>query len=126
MHSFGERLRRLRKNKDLSQEDVAITLGYSRVQVSNWEIERSEPDLETLNKLARFFGVTIDYLTCRADNTEELVPSSNSLLDSSTTYLNKPALDEILHNLQQMSLDEIEIFRRLTWSVVNRTTKGIS
>lgn len=63
MNTFGAKLRSLRKQKGLSQEEAAKLLGYSRVQVSNWEIERSEPDIQALGKLAEFYGVTIDSIT---------------------------------------------------------------
>lgn len=75
MNTFGARLRSLRKQKDLSQEQVAKYLGYSRVQVSNWEIERSEPDIQALGKLAEFYGVTVDYITGKVESpTDSLVP----------------------------------------------------
>ncbi len=63
MNTFGAKLRSLRKQKGLSQEEAAKLLGYSRVQVSNWEIARSEPDIQALGKLAEFYGVTVDCIT---------------------------------------------------------------
>lgn len=75
MNTFGAKLRSLRKQKDLSQAETARLLGYSRVQVSNWEIERSEPDIQALAKLAEFYGVTVDYITGKVDSpTDSLVP----------------------------------------------------
>ena len=127
MNSFGARLRRLRKNIDLSQEEVAIALGYSRVQVSNWEIERSEPDFEALNKLAKFFKVTVDYLTCRVDNpTDELVPITTEPPDPNATYMNDPIADDIMDDIKLMSREDKETIRRLTRSIVNRKTQGVS
>ena len=75
MNTFGARLRSLRKQKDLSQAETARLLGYSRVQVSNWETERSEPDIQALAKLAEFYRVTVDYITGKVDSpTDSLVP----------------------------------------------------
>lgn len=75
MNTFGARLRALRKQKDLSQAEASRILGYSRVQVSNWEIERSEPDIQALGKLAEFYGVTVDYIMGKVSSpTDSLVP----------------------------------------------------
>ena len=82
MNILGARLKSLRKQKDLSQDEVARLTGYSRVQISNWEINRSEPDIQALGKLAAFFAVSIDYLTGKVDSpTDSLVPTSTEPLD---------------------------------------------
>lgn len=127
MNSFGARLRQLRKQKDLSQEEVSKVLGYSRVQVSNWEIERSEPDIQALSSLAKFYGVTVDYITCKVDSpTDELVPITTEPLDQNATYMNDPITDDIVDNLKLMSREDKETIRRLTQSIVNRKTEGVS
>lgn len=59
---FGERLAALRNNKGLSQNELAKQTAISRSRLSLYEISAREPDLDTLNKLAFFFGVTTDYL----------------------------------------------------------------
>lgn len=127
MNILGARLKSLRKQKDLSQDEVARLTGYSRVQISNWEINRSEPDIQALSKLAAFFAVSIDYLTGKVSSpTDELVPITTEPLDPSATYMNDPASDEINDLLTLMSPEEKEAFRRLAQSVVNRQAKGVS
>lgn len=127
MNTFGAKLRLLRKQKGLSQEEVAKYLGYSRVQVSNWEIERSEPDIQALGKLAEFYGVTIDSITGTASpSANESAPITTEPIEQTIDRMNDPVMDGIIDNLQQMSPDERETFWRLSQSVVNRTTKGIS
>ncbi|NFL87378.1 helix-turn-helix transcriptional regulator [Clostridium botulinum] len=59
---FKERLVTLRKEKDLTQYDLATQLGFSRGQIGNYEQGSREPDQETLLKIAKFFNVSSDYL----------------------------------------------------------------
>ncbi|MBR1730509.1 MAG: helix-turn-helix transcriptional regulator [Selenomonadaceae bacterium] len=55
-------LKSLRNNKNLSQREFAEKLGVSQQAVGSWEVGRTEPDIETLKQLARYFNVSIDYL----------------------------------------------------------------
>lgn len=57
-----ENLMRLRKQKGLSQEELAYQLGVSRQAVSKWESGTSIPELERLIELADLFDVTLDEL----------------------------------------------------------------
>ncbi len=63
--TFGQRLARLRKEKGLTQEDVASQITISPQAVSKWENDNSEPDLDTLNKLADIFNCSVDELLGR-------------------------------------------------------------
>ena len=60
--SLHKNLQRLRKEKGLSQEDVAQKLFVSRQSVSKWENGNAEPGVENLKALARLYGVTLDEL----------------------------------------------------------------
>ncbi len=59
---FNDRLTRLRKRLNLTQEELGNRLGFSRTAISAWEIGRNEPPYEDAIKIANFFGVTLDYL----------------------------------------------------------------
>ena len=59
---FGERLKKLRIVKGLSQEELGKRLGVSKQTVSNWEIENVTPSLDMFEIIARFFGTTPNYL----------------------------------------------------------------
>lgn len=56
---------KLRKDRGLTQGDIAEKFSYSDKNVSRWERGEVVPDLATLQDLADFYGVTIDYLTHR-------------------------------------------------------------
>ena len=53
---------KLRKERGLTNEELGNILGVSKSRYNNWEIERAEPNIEFLIKLADFFCVSIDYL----------------------------------------------------------------
>ena len=59
---LGEKLRRLRIARQLSQEQLAEKLQVSRQAISKWELGESMPDTENLILLSKFYGVSIDYL----------------------------------------------------------------
>ena len=60
--SIGRSIKALRKEKDLTQEQLAEILGVSFQAVSKWETGAAYPDIELLPGIARFFGVTTDDL----------------------------------------------------------------
>ncbi|MBF7150840.1 helix-turn-helix domain-containing protein [Bacillus toyonensis] len=71
---FGTKLNLLRKEKKLRQEDMAKHLGIARTTYAMYEQGNREPDYDTLQKLADFFDVSVDYLLGRTEkrNNKEL------------------------------------------------------
>ena len=59
------KLKEIRKAKGIGQDKVAEDLGISLRSYQNYEYGAREPNLEMLNKLADYFGVTVDYLLGR-------------------------------------------------------------
>ena len=59
---ISENIKRLRKNKDVTQEQIAEMLGVSVTAVSKWERGETYPDITMLFPLARYFGVSLDEL----------------------------------------------------------------
>ena len=67
MVAFGERLKYLRKKCNLSQEDVAKTIGISKSSISMYERGEREPDFETLEAIANNFNVDMNFLLGKSD-----------------------------------------------------------
>ena len=59
---FNEKLQQLRKQKELTQEDLAEQLFVSRTAISKWESGRGYPSIESLKAISKFFHVSIDDL----------------------------------------------------------------
>lgn len=70
MGTLGERIKNLRDGQDLTQDDLAKLLHVNRSTMANWEINRAQPDLETLIEIADYFGVSIDYLATGREQPE--------------------------------------------------------
>lgn len=60
--NIGNTIKYLRKNKDITQEELADILGVSYQSVSRWETGACYPDMELLPIISDFFGVTVDKL----------------------------------------------------------------
>lgn len=82
---FGTRLKQLRKENKVTQTDIAEVLNTTKSTVSRYEGNSIEPNLDTLNKLAEYFDVSIDYLMGKS-----LVRNSNEKI---AFHLNADGLD---------------------------------
>ena len=68
MGILGRRLRLLREKNDMSQKDLAEKLGISTMAVSNYELGKREPDIDTILRIARIFDVSVAYLLGEVDD----------------------------------------------------------
>ncbi len=68
MGEFAKRLRKLRTDKQLTQDELAPKLGISRSTLGMYETGKREPDFETLETIADFFNVDMNYLIGYSDD----------------------------------------------------------
>lgn len=61
MNNLGDRIKDLRKQKNLSQSELAEIVGISYAQIGRYETKGSQPPAETTKKIADSFGVSLDY-----------------------------------------------------------------
>lgn len=64
---FPKRLKQLRKERKLTQEELGKKINVSKVSISGYESGSRNPDTETLKKIADLFDVSIDYLLGRSN-----------------------------------------------------------
>lgn len=83
--TFEEKLKTLRKQSNLTQEELAKKLYVSRTAVSKWESGKGYPSIDTLKELAKVFGVSTDALL---SNDEMLQLSKNEIKDNKKKYAN--------------------------------------
>ena len=91
---FNEKLQELRKQKGITQEELAKALFVSRTAISKWESGRGYPGIDSLKTIACFFKVTVDDLL-----------SSEALLTiaENQTQQNKKRLCDLLFGLLDFS-----------------------
>lgn len=59
---YGDRLKKLRESKKISQQQLAEKLNINRSTYARYELNQTQPDYETLQKIANFYGVSTDYI----------------------------------------------------------------
>ncbi|QRN85414.1 helix-turn-helix transcriptional regulator [Clostridia bacterium] len=82
--TFGEKLQMLRKQKGMSQEQLAVQVEVSRQSISKWELGESSPDIDRILILSRYFGVSTDYLL--DDTWEEKEEEKEAVAPASSSY----------------------------------------
>ena len=83
--SLGQRLIELRKEKKLSQEEVAGKLNVTRQTVSKWETDQSTPDFDKILPLCELYGIS----------TEELITGKKVVIQEEKQEKTK---EEIIHS----------------------------
>ncbi|MCK8824105.1 helix-turn-helix domain-containing protein [Fuchsiella alkaliacetigena] len=94
MAEFKDRLRKLRKEKNIYQKELAKKIGVSEGAIGMYETGRRTPDKGILIELASFFDVSIDYLLGYADESKPAEKIKQSLL-------NDPELIEVWEKIRQ-------------------------
>ena len=105
MKGFGRRLKLIRENKKMkdpkwTQEYVADAIGVARPTYTAYENGSKQPPLETVNKIADLFGVSVDYLLGRIDESApKSAPTNGQHLSSS----NEPLVEHIMRAREELS-----------------------
>ena len=92
--TIGDRLLKLRKERNLSQEDLANELDVSRQTISKWETNQSMPDFDKIVPLCKYFGIT----------TDELLTGDKDIMEAKTS----PPIPSSLASLSVMTPLEVE------------------
>ena len=74
---YGEKIKELRKRKNISQEDLAYDLKVSRQSITKWEANLTQPNLESINALCKYFGVKYSYFFDDSELTEEAAAAAD-------------------------------------------------
>ena len=110
---FSEKLLKLRKEKGLTQEELAEALFVSRTAISKWESGRGYPSIASLQEVAKYFSITVDELI----NPEEIIQAAKSEKKQYTDKLTNIAAN--LLDLLLIVLLFIPIFRNGNESSLN-------
>ncbi|MFV0516599.1 MAG: helix-turn-helix domain-containing protein [Aminipila sp.] len=86
---FGERLRFLRQENSITQEELANAINVRRPAISGYETKNQQPDFARLILISNFFNVSIDYLLGKTDlpNYDRSINSSTSILPTKQKQL---------------------------------------
>lgn len=102
--SIGAKLRILRKEKRLTQEELSEKIGIKRPTISNYEIGRRAPHLSELRRIAEFFGVGLDYFgVAQKDEILDLVARAQRVF--SNDEIPKEKKEEVYKELMKLYLN---------------------
>lgn len=91
---LSDRLRSIRKEKKLTQEQLALLVNTKKTTISNYETGYSTPSNEMLSDLADVLGVSVDYLLGRKQKNEQTQPLTTILNIENLDPLYAEILDE--------------------------------
>ena len=101
MSTYSNRIRELRKNKSLSQEQLADKLGVTKQAISQLERGTRKPSMAMLESLCDFFNVSSDYLLGKEDVTIRIVDKNGiRKLDAMEIYHQNPEIDHIVKSIR--------------------------
>lgn len=90
---LGDNLKRLRRDNNMSQEQLAEMLNVSRQSVSKWESDISYPEMEKMLQICKIFNINIDELLNQdikeVNSTKESKNNINNFIDSALSYVTK-------------------------------------
>jgi transcriptional regulator with XRE-family HTH domain len=95
--SIGENIKRLRTEREITQENLARHLGVTSRAVSKWEVGRAYPDITLLPGLASYFGVSLDELMSM--DAERQTQRANEMMAQATS---NQALGKIAENIKYL------------------------
>lgn len=106
---FNIRLRQLRRNKKITQSELADILGLKPTAISNYESKRNEPSFEKLVALSKYFDVSCDYLLGVSDT---YLPISKETLDKEIV--------DFFNMYQQLNNDNSKEIRNFTDYLIHK------
>ena len=113
-----ERLKSLRKERNLLQKDIADFLNISKSAYGYYEQGRNEPDIQTILKLAELYQVSADYLLCRVDIERECLTEKESELLGLYRRLNQDEKNIVLGAVYALSVKK-SLYGGEEWTVLS-------
>lgn len=93
---IGKKLKEARLNKDLTQEVIAEKLNVSRQTISNWENEKTYPDIISVIELSNLYSISLDDLLKGDDEMMEHLQESTNVVKSNQKLLRAIILNIIV------------------------------
>ena len=94
--NIGERIAQLRKSRSMSQFQLAKTLNIATSTLGMYETNKRKPNMEMLEKLADFFGVSVDFLLGRPEKNDNNNTADLADDDTIFTFEGKPIPEQDL------------------------------
>lgn len=96
---IGERIRILRLEKNLTQKELGIVFNKTKNNISQYETGKREPDNDTINQIADFFDVSVDYIFGRTNDRKGYVEPDEGISKDNIRY---KTYEEMLNRLKYL------------------------
>lgn len=114
--NFGIRLKNLRNDRNLTQQDLANLMRFGRATIAGYETKGKQPDFEKIKWLANFFNVSIDWLLGNSNatflSTHHYILNSVSqdpeLLDFTKDLIERESMQLLFKQARSLSDSDIE------------------
>lgn len=124
---FGDRLKQLREESSLTQQELGEKINLTKANISKYETGRLQPNIDTINFLAKYFNVSTDYLLGRTDTRNpqdyDLIKSLSSddpeLLEILKQFTKREDLKVILKQLLSVDKNEIKPLAKMISGLVS-------
>lgn len=103
---IGKRLKELREEKKLTQEDLGRLVNLSQKTIGHYEVDRANPKTDTLDLFAKIFNTSVDYLIGRTDIREAI---DNEIVSAF------PSRGEAYPDLPEEAIRQIETFKNFVY-----------
>ena len=103
MSKLSENLKKIRKDNNFSQEDLAEKLGVSRQAISKWESGVAYPEMDKIIQIAKMFNINIDDLL------------KNDIRESKNEKEKKNSINKCIDDFLGFISDTTEMFSRMTF-----------
>lgn len=129
LHMIGNQIKKLRQENKLLQKELAEELNLTQQTISSYESNKREPDSETLQKIAQYFDVSVDYLLgiskerTPADKIKEALSSDPELLDFWDKLSDREDLQELFKKTKNKNPEEVKRIIRVIKAMEDEYTQ---
>ena len=114
----GKNIKRFREGKGLTQDDMAVRLSVTRQAVSNWETEKAQPDIDTLQKIAQILEISVEELIYGTKREATTIVNNNTVKRVTKGLSFGAALAMVISYVKWQSIGWAILHGLLNWGYV--------
>lgn len=115
--TFGSKLKKMRKDRGLTQDELAKELGLSKTSLVRYELDKREPNFEAIKKIENYFNVSIDEIINDLKETEYIIDGREKL-ENVLSFVGHKKLESKLSNLDKKKRNETYVLLANYYSLI--------
>lgn len=123
--TFGSKLKKMRKERGLTQDQLARELGLSKTSLVRYELDKREPNFEAIKKIENYFNVSIDEIINDLKETRYIL-NGREKFENVLSFVGQKQLESKLSNMEKKKKNEVYILLANYYSLIgNLETEDI-